>query len=88
MANDGVVDVIVAQGWKLRACAGQVTTMALVPRVVDAVDPIPVVAAGGVADGRGVAGRLALGAAGVWVGTRFSVPSEESRAHARYRKVY
>jgi NAD(P)H-dependent flavin oxidoreductase YrpB (nitropropane dioxygenase family) len=85
MATIGV-DVIVAQGWEAGGhVLGQVTTLALVPRVVDAVDPVPVVAAGGVADGRGVAAALALGAAGVWVGTRF-LASEESRAHPRYRE--
>src|SRR5580704_2688471 len=61
------VDIIVAQGWEAGGhVQGQVSTMALVPRVVDAVAPIPVVAAGGIADGRGLAAALALGAAGAW----------------------
>src|SRR4051794_18389824 len=65
-------DVVVAQGWEAGGHVwGTVATLALVPRVVDAVAPLPVVAAGGIADGRGVAAALALGAAGAWVGTRF-----------------
>ena len=65
-------DVIVAQGWEAGGHVwGTVSTLALVPRVVDAVAPVPVVAAGGIADGRGLAAVLALGAAGAWVGTRF-----------------
>ena len=52
--------------------------MALVPQVVDAVDPIPVLAAGGVADGRGLAAALVLGAAGANVGTRFLASAEAS----------
>jgi len=72
MATMGV-DVIVAQGWKAGGhVLGQVTTMALVPRVVVQWNPIPVVAAGGVADGRVSPPALALGAAGVWVGTSLS----------------
>jgi nitronate monooxygenase len=62
----------------------QVATFPLVPRVVDAVRPTPVVAAGGIADGRGVAAALLLGAAGVWVGTRF-LASEEAFIHPSYR---
>jgi len=70
-------DVVVAQGWESGGHVwGQVALFPLVPCVVDAVSPVPVVAAGGVADGRGLAAALALGAAGVWVGTRF-VASEE-----------
>jgi nitronate monooxygenase/enoyl-[acyl-carrier protein] reductase II len=67
------VDVIVAQGAEAggQGMIAGVGCMALVPQVVDAVDPIPVLAAGGVADGRGLAAALALGAAGVNVGTRF-----------------
>lgn len=81
------VDVIVAQGWEAGGHVwGQVTTMALVPRVVDAVDPIPVVAAGGISDGRGVVAALALGAAGVWLGTRFLL-AEEASVHAVYREM-
>ena len=64
-AADAGADVVVAQGWEAGGhVRGTVTTLALVPRVVDAVDPVPVVAAGGIADGRGLAAVLALGAAG------------------------
>ena len=79
-------DVIVAQGWEAGGhVRGTVTTLALVPRVVDAVSPVPVVAAGGIADGRGVAAVLALGAAGAWIGTRF-LAAEESPIHDDYRQ--
>jgi nitronate monooxygenase len=63
-----------------------VATMPLIPAVVDAVSPTPVVAAGGIADGRGLAAALALGAAGVWIGTRF-LASDEAAIHPRYREV-
>jgi nitronate monooxygenase len=77
-------DVVVAQGWEAGGhVRGTVTTLALVPRVVDAVDPVPVVAAGGIADGRGLAAVLALGAAGAWVGTRF-LAAQESSIHQEY----
>ena len=65
------VDVIIAQGGEAGGFGGTVSTMALVPQVVDAVSPVPVAAAGGVADGRGLAAALVLGAAGVNIGTRF-----------------
>jgi nitronate monooxygenase/enoyl-[acyl-carrier protein] reductase II len=73
------VDVVIAQGSEAggQGMAGGVGTMALVPQVVDAVAPIPVLAAGGVADGRGLAAALVLGAAGANVGTRF-LASEEA----------
>jgi len=79
-------DVVVAQGWEAGGHVwGTVSTLALVPRVVDAVAPVPVVAAGGIADGRGLAAVLALGAAGAWVGTRFLVASEAA-IHPDYRR--
>ncbi|MFT5181297.1 MAG: nitronate monooxygenase, partial [Alphaproteobacteria bacterium] len=66
------VDVVVAQGWEAGGhVRGTVATLPLIPAVVDAVAPTPVVAAGGIADGRGLAAALALGASGVWIGTRF-----------------
>src|SRR4051812_46793099 len=78
-------DAIVAQGWEAGGHVwGTVSTLALVPRVVDAVAPVPVVAAGGIADGRGLAAVLALGAAGAWVGTRF-LAARESAIHPAYR---
>jgi len=64
---------------------GTVATMPLVPAVVDAVSPVPVIAAGGVADGRGLAAALALGASGAWIGTRF-LASQEATIHPRYRE--
>ena len=87
-AVDAGVDVVVAQGWEAGGhVRGEVATLALVPRVVDAVPPTtPVVAAGGIADGRGLAAVLALGAAGAWIGTRF-LASEEAAIHPRYREL-
>jgi enoyl-[acyl-carrier protein] reductase II len=70
------VDVIIAQGGEAGGYSGEVSTMALVPQVVDAVSPIPVVAAGGIFDGRGIAAALMLGAVGVNLGTRFIASNE------------
>src|SRR4051812_38225735 len=70
------VDVIIAQGGEAGGYGGVVSTMALVPQVVDAVSPIPVVAAGGIFDGRGVAAAFMLGAVGVNLGTRFLASPE------------
>ncbi|HYM16405.1 MAG TPA: nitronate monooxygenase [Dehalococcoidia bacterium] len=74
--NDGGTDVIVAQGTEAGGHTGRIGTMALLPQVVDAVAPTPVCAAGGIGDGRGIAGALAMGADGVWVGTAFLVSRE------------
>jgi len=70
------VDVIVAQGTEAAGHTGQITTMALVPQVVDAVAPVPVLAAGGIASGRQIAAALALGAQGVWTGTMWLTVEE------------
>ncbi len=79
------VDVVVAQGWEAGGHVwGRVAALPLIPRVVDVVAPAPVVAAGGIADGRGLAAALALGAAGVWMGTRFLL-SAEAAAHDVYK---
>jgi len=78
---DAGVDIVIAQGWEAGGHVwGQVGTMALVPAVVDAVDPVPVVAAGGIGDGRGLAAVLMLGGSGVWLGTRF-LASVEAEVH-------
>lgn len=78
------VDVVIAQGVEAGGhLAGTVSTLALVPRVVDAVAPAPVAAAGGIADARGVAAALALGADGVVIGTRF-LATPEAAAHPAY----
>lgn len=78
-------DIVVAQGTEAGGHTGQVATMPLVPQVVDAVgDRVPVVAAGGIFDGRGLAAALALGADGVWVGTRF-IATPEARAVIGYK---
>ena len=70
-AADQGVDVIVAQGTEAGGFSGTVAALALIPQVVDVVRPIPVVAAGGIANGRGLAAALVLGAQGINVGTRF-----------------
>jgi len=85
-AVDAGVDIVVAQGWEAGGhVRGTVATLPLVPAVVDVVGDTPVVAAGGIADGRGMAAALALGAAGVWVGTRF-LASEEVSIHPDYQR--
>jgi NAD(P)H-dependent flavin oxidoreductase YrpB (nitropropane dioxygenase family) len=85
-AVDCGVDIVVAQGWEAGGhVRGMVATMPLIPIVVDAISPVPVVAAGGIADGRGLAAALALGAAGAWIGTRF-LASQEATIHTRYRE--
>ncbi len=80
-------DAVVAEGFEAGGHNGidEITTLALVPQVVDAVH-IPVIAAGGIADGRGMAAALALGADGVQIGTRFAA-SIESSAHQRYKEA-
>src|SRR5436190_15316219 len=75
-ASERGVDVIIAQGGEAGGYGGNISTMALVPQVVDAVAPIPVVAAGGIFDGRGIAAALMLGAVGVNLGTRFLATKE------------
>ena len=79
------VDVIVAQGWEAGGHVwGTVATLPLVPAVVDAVAPVPVIAAGGIGDARGVAAVLALGAQAAWLGTRFLL-AREMPLHQDYR---
>ena len=81
------VDFVVAQGTEGGGHTGTVATMALVPQVVDAVgDKVPVVAAGGLFDGRGLAASMALGADGVWIGTRF-IATPEARAVNGYKEA-
>lgn len=76
LLRDGI-DAIIAEGTESGGHVGDITTMALVPQVVDAVD-VPVIAAGGIADGRGVAAAFALGAQAVQMGTRFVLSDRKS----------
>jgi enoyl-[acyl-carrier protein] reductase II len=86
-AVDAGCDLVVAQGTEAGGHTGTVATMPLVPQVVDAVGrSVPVVAAGGISDGRGLAAALALGADGVWVGTRF-IATPEARAVSGYKEA-
>jgi len=79
------VDLVIAQGSEAGGHNfGTLPTLALVPAVVDSVSPTPVLAAGGIADGRGLAAALVLGAEGAWVGTRF-VATREANAHEEYK---
>ena len=83
---DQGIDIVVTQGVEAGGHVwGSVSTMVLVPAVVEAVPDTPVVAAGGIADGRGLAAVLALGAQAVWIGSRLLV-ARESDAHAAYRE--
>jgi len=79
------VDAVIAEGHESGGHIGDITTMALVPQIVDAVN-IPVIAAGGIADSRGMVAALALGAQGVQVGSRF-VCATECTAHENYKKA-
>lgn len=78
-------DVIIAQGYEAGGHTGTIGNFPLIPQIVDAVRPKPVVAAGGISDGRGVAAALALGAVGVWCGTTFLV-TQEGGIHPVYKK--
>jgi NAD(P)H-dependent flavin oxidoreductase YrpB (nitropropane dioxygenase family) len=80
------VDAVIAQGADAGGHTGSVPTFSLVPQVVDAAEGTPVLAAGGIADGRGIVAALALGAEAVLIGTRL-VASEESGAHALYKRA-
>jgi enoyl-[acyl-carrier protein] reductase II len=85
-ALDAGCDVVVAQGTEAGGHTGTVATFPLVPMIVDAVGAsIPVVAAGGIFDGRGLVSALALGADGVWIGTRF-IATPEARALPGFRE--
>lgn len=83
-AQEAGCDAVVAQGTEAGGHTGQIAGMALIPQTVDAVR-IPVLAAGAIVDGRGLAAALALGAQGVWMGTRF-VATREARASQAYKK--
>jgi len=79
-AVEAGVDIVIATGTEGGGHTGSVGTIDLVPAIVDAVGPVvPVVASGGITDGRGLAAALALGADGVWVGTRFAASAEARR---------
>jgi NAD(P)H-dependent flavin oxidoreductase YrpB (nitropropane dioxygenase family) len=85
VAVAGGADIVVAQGWEAGGhVRGTMSTLALVPAVVDEIAPVPVVAAGGIADGRGLAAVLALGAQAAWIGTRF-LGASEADIHTAYR---
>ena len=77
------VDVVIASGHEGGGHVGRIGTLSLVPRVVDSV-AVPVLAAGGLADGRGLVAALAMGAVGVWMGTRF-IATAEAHAHDNYK---
>jgi NAD(P)H-dependent flavin oxidoreductase YrpB (nitropropane dioxygenase family) len=75
LAESGI-DILVAQGHEGGGHTGRIGTMALLPAAIDAAHPVPVLAAGGIGDGRGLAAALAMGCIGVWVGTRFLCSNE------------
>ena len=81
------VDLIVAQGFDAGGHTGAIGTMAVVPQIVDAVSPIPVAAAGGIADGRGLVAALSLGAVGVWCGSMFLLSPEATFTELQRDKV-
>lgn len=86
-ALDAGADILIAQGWEAGGhVQSTVTTLCLVPTVVDLAGSVPVLAAGGIVDGRGLAAVLMLGASGAVMGTRF-LASEESRAHPEYKRA-
>jgi NAD(P)H-dependent flavin oxidoreductase YrpB (nitropropane dioxygenase family) len=84
---DAGADVVVAQGTEAGGHTGRIATLALVPQAIDAVAPTPVIAAGGIADGRGLAASLALGAVGVWCGTAFLVSDEANQPELQKQRI-
>ncbi len=85
--SDSNVDIIVAQGHEGGGHTGRIGTMALLPMAIDAVAPKPVLAAGGIGDGRGIAAALAMGCAGVWIGTRFLATVEGGALDISKQKI-
>jgi NAD(P)H-dependent flavin oxidoreductase YrpB (nitropropane dioxygenase family) len=85
-AAEAGADVLVAQGTEAGGHVGWMASLPLVPMMVKAVAPLPVLCAGGIADGRGLAGALALGAEGVLLGTRF-LATHESPLHANFKQA-
>lgn len=85
VVDDGV-EVVIAQGADGGGHTGRVGTMSLIPAVVDAVGDVPVLAAGGIADGRGLVAALAMGAQGIWMGSRF-IATEEADGHGNYKQA-
>ena len=81
------VDIIVAQGYEAGGHVGDIGTMVLVPEIVDAVAPLPVLAAGGIASGRQIAAALALGAKGVWTGSVW-LTTEEAETHPVVKRKF
>ncbi|MGQ9472496.1 MAG: nitronate monooxygenase [Candidatus Caldatribacteriaceae bacterium] len=79
------IQAIIAEGMESGGHVGEITTMCLIPQIVDAVD-VPVIAAGGIGDGRGMAASFALGAEGVQIGTRF-ICTEECAVHQSYKEA-
>jgi nitronate monooxygenase len=86
-ARDNGADVIVAQGAEAGGHGGGRATLPFVPAVVDLVAPVPVLAAGGIADGRGLAAALVLGAAGALIGTRFLASTEALVSEAEVQAI-
>lgn len=85
--HEGGADIVVAQGHEAGGHTGRIGTMALLPQVLDAVSPTPVVAAGGIGDGRGLAAALAMGCVGVWCGTAFIPTQEANLDEFRKRRI-
>lgn len=81
------VDAVVAQGTEAGGHTGRIGTLPLVTQVIEAIDPVPVIAAGGIGSGRGMAAMLAAGAAGVWVGTAFLVSEEANQPKAQTDRI-
>jgi NAD(P)H-dependent flavin oxidoreductase YrpB (nitropropane dioxygenase family) len=86
MAASGI-DLLVAQGHEGGGHTGRIGTMVLVPAAIDAAHPVPVLAAGGIGDGRGLAAALAMGCVGVWVGTRFLATEEGGALEINKQKI-
>ena len=86
MAQSGI-DLLVAQGHEAGGHTGRIGTMALLPQAIDAAAPVPVLAAGGIGDGRGVAAALAMGCIGVWMGTRFLVTKEGGALEVNKQRI-
>jgi nitronate monooxygenase len=86
MADSGI-DLLVAQGHEGGGHTGRIGSMVLIPAAIDAAYPVPVLAAGGIGDGRGLAASLAMGCVGVWVGTRFLATNEGGALDVNKQKI-